>query len=78
MRTKLKTAQSKLQRSAKAKEGPLTPRRKTEQILRSAGIRKKNADKVRRHLMLSNVIIEQIKDKGKQKTKMYKQCYTEQ
>ena len=69
LRTKLKTAQRKLQRSAKAKEGPLTPRRKTEQMFRSAGIRKKNADKIRRHLMLSNVIIEQIKDKGKRKDK---------
>ena len=35
LRTKLKSAQRKLQRSAKAKKGPLTPRRKTRNVTKS-------------------------------------------
>jgi hypothetical protein len=54
---------------SKAKKRPLTPRRKTEEMLRRAGIPKVQADKIRRNLMLSNVIIEQIKDKRKRKDK---------
>ena len=53
----------------------LTPKRKNpEQILRSARISKENKGRVRRSLYVANVLIEQMKLKGKYKEKEVQKC----
>lgn len=61
---KLKTAQRSIQRIRYGrKKDPMTPRRRTEKILKEAGIQKSQRAKIRKHLVFSNVIVDQIKYK---------------
>ncbi|KAK3092943.1 hypothetical protein FSP39_009152 [Pinctada imbricata] len=64
LKRKVKTIQRRFQRM-KSKEAPLTPRRKTEKMMRDAGIQRNRS--VRKHLLMSNVLIDEMKKKMKEK-----------
>ena len=69
VKRKLKSLQRKVQRHKKAKKGPLTPRRKTEHQLKSAGLNKAQAQKIRKQLFLGNVVFHEIKESAKDREK---------
>ena len=72
VRRKLKTLQRKVQRQDSKKKGPLTPRRTTEKQIKSAGLNKTQAQKIRKQLFLGNVVFHEMKESAKDKNKRRK------
>lgn len=67
LKRKVKTTQRKMQRIKKSNT-PMTPKSKTESMMKNAGIRKGKGDRVRKQLLMSNVISAEMADKVKVKS----------